>query len=238
MLKLGVGRKISFVPGIGINVITPMGAAALWYLQGGIPAANCMAAYRSISTPGSPWGAGPASYAASKVNLAQTETYDLTEGNAPTWNVATGWTFADTQYLICGYRTNEKTSCLVQFGAGVIGSGDHIVLGQNSANKFILWRERSGSVRSYYFNNKTASVSPRVGSGNLAMTPAKGYYDGLPEAVLGVGVGLSTLDLWFGGCNNPPYSTWARCQIYSVALYEATLSDLQILAVKTAMLAL
>ena len=56
-----------------------------WWLAGGIAAANCVAAYQPK---------GAASYAASKVNLANPGTYDLVKiTNDPDFDAATGWTF-------------------------------------------------------------------------------------------------------------------------------------------------
>jgi hypothetical protein len=53
-----------------------------WDLDGTIT--SCIAAYQPK---------GAASYAASKVNLANPGTYDLTNGNDPSWSASTGWTF-------------------------------------------------------------------------------------------------------------------------------------------------
>lgn len=59
--------------------------ASVWWLAGGISAANCIAAYQAK---------GAASYAASKVNLANPGTYNLADGAGyPTWNATDGWIF-------------------------------------------------------------------------------------------------------------------------------------------------
>src|SRR4030042_426783 len=75
------------------RILIGKGVAIPWYLSGSIPRANCIAAYQ-------PKGAD--SYAASKVNIANPGTYNLSDGAAfPTWAAATGWTFAaaSLQYL-------------------------------------------------------------------------------------------------------------------------------------------
>lgn len=65
--------------------------ASSWWLSGGIDAANCVAAYQPK---------GAASYAASKVNLANPGMYDATEGTAPDWDSTNGWKGNGTsQYL-------------------------------------------------------------------------------------------------------------------------------------------
>lgn len=98
--RINPGKRVVFLPGIGIRVITPRSAAAAaasWWLAGGIDPANCIAAYRAK---------GAASLAASYDNLAAPGngladgTYDLTLGVAPTFDAATGWTFnGSTQWL-------------------------------------------------------------------------------------------------------------------------------------------
>jgi len=54
-----------------------------WNLDGLITPANCKVAYQPK---------GAASYAASKVNLANPGNYDAAEGTAPSWATGTGWT--------------------------------------------------------------------------------------------------------------------------------------------------
>jgi hypothetical protein len=65
--------------------------SADWWLSGGISAANCIAAYQPK---------GAVSYAASKVNLANPGTYNATEGTAPAFDTAVGWTFNGTTMFL------------------------------------------------------------------------------------------------------------------------------------------
>src|SRR4030042_328416 len=92
------------------------GAAIPWYLSGGIPKADCLAAYQPK---------GAASYAASKVNIVNPGTYDLTDGAAfPTWDVVNGWTFADgsLQYLSISraIKTAVPLSMVCRFNADTV----------------------------------------------------------------------------------------------------------------------
>lgn len=67
---------------------------------------------------------GVASYAASLTNLANPGTNDATEGVAPSWAGATGWTFnGSTQHLLTGLSpTSDATwSALVRFSGAQIG---------------------------------------------------------------------------------------------------------------------
>lgn len=62
-----------------------------WWLPCGCSPEDAVAAYRAK-------GAG--SYEASKVNLANPGTYNLTEGVAPIWNATDGWIMDGTKYLL------------------------------------------------------------------------------------------------------------------------------------------
>ena len=65
---------------------------------------------------------GAASYAASKTNLANPETYDLVDEAAPAWAADTGWTFnGSTQKLYANVYVDSDWSVLFQF-SGVSGS--------------------------------------------------------------------------------------------------------------------
>jgi len=81
-----------------------------WWLAGGvIDPANCIAAYQPK---------GAASYAASKVNLANPGTYDAVDGAAyPTWSADTGWTFNKllSQYLKSCPRTAYTTTGIIRY---------------------------------------------------------------------------------------------------------------------------
>jgi len=58
-----------------------------WWLAGGIPRQNCVAAWQAV---------GASDYAASKVNLANPGIYGLADAaTAPTWSTDVGWTMGD-----------------------------------------------------------------------------------------------------------------------------------------------
>lgn len=88
-----------------------------WWLAGGIDPADCVAAYQPK---------GAASYAASKVNLANSGTHDLSDGTAyPSWNASTGWTFtkASSQYLISDINPAAGNSTIVRVANASTSSG-------------------------------------------------------------------------------------------------------------------
>jgi len=81
--------------------------ASSWWLSGGIDAANCVAAYQPK---------GAASYAASKVNLANPGMYDATEGTAPDWDSTNGWKGNGTsQYLYVGVTPLSSWTIAIRF---------------------------------------------------------------------------------------------------------------------------
>jgi len=88
-----------------------------------------MAWYTSVSGGLAAYDAySAASYAASKVNLLNSGTYDLADGVAyPTWAAGTGWTFAaaNSQYLATGIipaAFDQTWSIFVLFSGSDINS--------------------------------------------------------------------------------------------------------------------
>ena len=114
MRIIRAGEHIQHIPGWGVTVRESGVAVAesnWWEVAG----KTCVAAYQPK---------GAASYAASKVNLANPGTYDATDGVAyPTWAAATGWTFNGTnQFLATGGITH------------VSGAWSHIIRIANPVN--------------------------------------------------------------------------------------------------------
>jgi hypothetical protein len=152
-----------------------LGGAALvpWYLAGGIPAANCVAAYAAI-------GAG--SQALSYVNLANPGTYDLTAPvAAPTWDAGTGWKFnGTTQYLATGITPAAGWSWMVRY---TVGAADNkCILGfmglAYNYPWFCAWNKRyNGFVAWMNGDSIDEGVAPASGDHVEVATPTKGYLD-------------------------------------------------------------
>lgn len=235
------GQKINFVPGIGINVITPMSAAALWYLQGGIPAANCKAAYRSISTPGSPWGAGPASYADSKINLAKPGTYDATEGNAPAWSAATGWMF-NNKYLKTGVIPGPNWSIIVRFSDASLTTSQTLT-GELAANAslFLDNCDLNANSRRYVGGNGSIIVnSGKVTSGVMCIAGNDCYYNGVFDGTMaGYSWTGTAIEIYIGGRNlGPALNRPCLAYIQAEAIYDYKLTFDQQLALYAAIVTL
>jgi hypothetical protein len=211
-----------------------VGAAAVpWYLEGGVSAVNCLAAYLAK---------GVADIATSYINLASPGTNDATAPvAAPTFSASTGWTFnGSTQYLLAGaiVGTNSQ-SVVIRFSNG----GPQIIgmCGVSENTKV------QNHIYPYYTNNNayfraggsynTSGVN--YTSGVLAATPAKGYANGSPLGnVAGAWSGTTTYVYEIGGTNfDGSITLWAG-KIQAIAIYDVTLSDAQVLAISTAMAAL
>lgn len=107
------GQKIHFVPGIGINIVTPMSAAATpWWLSGGISAADVAGVWQAK---------GAASLAASYLRLAGNEGNANIDpavigvGVAPTWNTIDGWVGNGLAWLDTGIVPVENSLLIVRF---------------------------------------------------------------------------------------------------------------------------
>lgn len=233
MLKLGVGRKISFVPGIGINVMVPMApmsAAASWWLSGGISAANCIAAYAAK---------GAASYAESKINLANPGTYNLTDGVAyPTWDAVNGWNFTSvtTRILNSTIPFADGWSIIVRGHAVGSGGGSY---GRFCSNEpaaacmlIIPWDGVAGLNVKY--NSTVLTANELNSDGTIGITKGAVYRNGLLE---GNPTGaINTSSLVFG--NLPTLTRQLNGYIKGAAVYNITLDATQFLTLHTAMMAL
>lgn len=158
------GRSIGAVLG------RSQGAAAQWWMAAGV---TPIAAY-------APKGA--ASLPDSYKNLANPGTYDCTVGVAPTFDTATGWTFANSAYLRNGLApTSVNWSMLCRFSdAASSASYVGIVGGYNSnapVRRFILYHRAGGA---YYGvgNDGFLQISGSISGGVLGFSGASCYYNG------------------------------------------------------------
>ena len=213
-----------------------LGGKKPWYLQGGISAENCIAAYKPI---------GAASLAASYINLANPGTYDLTAPtSAPTFNPAVGWTFnGTTQYLATGITPTNHTlySILLRF-SGIAGATGYICGfwgGSHGAEGYMFspWR----TDRRRYFNGTLASTLGAVTStsGVMGIAGTGAYLDGELDFTLTIANGWND-EIYLGANKNdsgtPPVHTYTACNIQCVAIYDTVLSPVQVEAVSAAML--
>ena len=220
-----------------------------WWLAGN--AENCLGAWRSVNTPGSPWGPGPASYAESLVDLPAGAN-NLYGGVAPSsWDSTNGWFWdSNTQYLFTGIVPSAEGTLIVRFSGC---DSDHIVFvaGILSFSPFhgvFVAPRNFSSDRHGYTNGAysgSPSLAPRVTSGIMGVSGRQGYLNGLPDggpipAWLGAPdriLGIGKLVLW----NGTAYGTQGNGRTHysqAAAYYATPQSPATMLALAQAMAAL
>jgi len=252
MIEQRPGQKIFTVPGPdwGVRVIEPAAMAADWWdPDGSIEADNPgiqMWPLRAINSVGTPWGGGPTNYLetrSSQYTPLPTPGGLLIEGNgAVPWAAATGWGFvaAAAQYFLTGLipANDQSWSVLVQFDnlVGIWG----VLLGCFNAawTYFVIQPMSPASV--IYGNGNVSVVAPGHITGNLGIAGNQGYRDGIADGgPIGLWNAPSVLDIYIG-CRNNAGVAWgfSTADIGAMAIYNATLTAPQMLAVATAMAAL
>lgn len=224
-----VGDRVLSI-GSGMQIVTPRSAAAAagWWEVAG---KTCVAAYQPK---------GAASYAASKINLANPGTYDASEGVLPTWATETGWTFnGTTQYLTVGVLPwTETWTCLAQF-SGVSNEG--VVLGSalgTWAYYYNLQPRHPWGARYYHNWNQYVTKSPVVAAGNMAMAASNCYYDGIADGIIASPVAWQANLFTAIGALGGNLSLFIAGNIVAVAFYSDTLSAAEVATVAAAMAAL
>lgn len=214
------------------DLLAAMGVSSIpWYLSGGIPQANCIAAYKAI---------GAAGLAASYVNLANPGTYNLTAPTAaPTFDIATGWTFnGSTQYLATGITPPDARTwtMIARFADAVNGyiSGYYFDTGFG----FIMSPARDGW--RLYYNGNVQGFHPHAEvttSGVQAIAGGKGYIDGVEDATFNTAANSG--EIYLGAdkrdAGTPPVHAYFNGTIAAFAVYDTVLTQAQIEAVTAAM---
>lgn len=199
------------------RVLQPgMSAAASWWLSGGISAANCVAAYQPK---------GAASLAASYINLANSGTNNAAPVVAPTWNATDGWVGnGTTQYLTTGVIPGATYSMIVRYSNA---TGDGCALGCYGGGNNRFWMYPGNAGTRYYGYGSVSTTSPVTGtttSGVQALTPTKGWHNGVADYTFSPTWGATTRDIYILVRNNngstvnflPGYIQ--ACAIYNIAI--------------------
>lgn len=219
------------------------GAAAIpWYLEGGVSAANCIAAYQPK---------GAADIATSYVNLANPGTYDaLAMTGAPTFDTATGWTFnGSNQSVTTRVIPNTGWSMIVRYsnrpvaGNKPVCGGGGTTGGANS--RLGIYAPIGGTSVRYDYGNTQTTGAVLPSAGVIGITAAYGYIDGSPDVATGGAFTAGGGYEIYAGANNDgrhhptdgAFPFWAG-NVLALSIYNTTLSDAQVLAISTAMAAL
>ena len=217
MGRLGVGKQTS---------------AAVWWLSGGISAANCIAAYQPK---------GAADLAASYVNLANPGTYNAAPGVSPNFDSA-GWVFTGTQWLTTGINPNG-TKKLYSIFIRVSNIGDtaspQALLGSydTSLNSLLIFFVAN----KYQFYSSGGFDSTEVVSsagGVIGISGANGYVNGINVCTIpdGLNLDLASGVITIASTNNTRILKSGKVQ--AVAIYNTPLTAPQVAALTAAMAAL
>lgn len=205
-----------------------------WYLEGDIPKANAIGAYRAI---------GVVDLTASLINLATPGTNDAIAGTLPTFATATGWTFNGTsQFLNTSIVPATGWTLMVRFSGSVVGSTatDTIAgLGNATANRFLITNENvaTGMV---YGAGGFSSATPQIAAATMAVAGQQGYRNGTAEGGTISGAAWTTTRTVYIGANNNggTANNFFAGNIHAVAIYNTALTAAQVAAVTLAMNAL
>ena len=198
------------------------GAAGNWWEAGG--ASGVVAAYTAK---------GAASLAASYVNVANPGTFDAAPGVAPTWNVATGWTFdGASRYLTTGITVTQAYTLAVAFTGAP--SAVQVILGHFGAlyNRLLPNRLSQGVGYGQTY------VLPGLTSGVLVLAGANGYRNGVSETGA-ADIGSGTNSPYIGAQNSAGSpGAYYGGSVQAVAIYNNVLTAPQVAALSTAMAAI
>ena len=203
------------------------GAAAQWWLSGGVLAANAVAVYQPV---------GAASLAASYTNLANPGVYTAAPGVAPTFDTATGWTFnGSTQYLTTGVTPNAGGAsmiCRMQLSPSTVNA----ICSSYSTNKrFFLTSNYTGIGRIYGYGN-ALSISPGINTDCvMAIAGLNAYLNGSSDGTVTAGGTLPTEIILVGATAVGAYSGGI---VTALAIYNTILTAPQVAAISAAMAAL
>lgn len=204
------------------------GGAVPWWLSGGIPSSECVAAYRFR---------GADSQAGSLLNLAISGTWDMSVSGTPTWASATGWTFGanNTDRLGAGAAgvTGLTADCTLvcKFAAGT-GTGGRCLGGLSGKR---LWRRHYTSGVAAWESGGRLDYSAVLTAGTLAVAGQRAFLDGSFAGTINTGSVSGGL---FVGQSKAEGGYSAGAQIHAFSVYATTLADSSVAAVTAAMGAL
>jgi hypothetical protein len=206
MIKRGMlGGGAAFVP---------------WYLDGPVPAANCVGAYKSI---------GASSLAASYINLASPGNRDLTLPigiTAPGWDALSGWSFDGTTQVL-GYDTNigDNYSFICKFSDRV---GDSEIFGNYPPIANFMVVQYLGGLCYYNHTDQTSHAGTET-SGVIAVTDY-GYFNGVSEAGP-MNALASAAPISIGGVYTSSHIPRFAGKIQAFGIYNILLTPAQVLAI-------
>lgn len=208
-----------------------------WDLNGTIT--SCVVAYQPK---------GAASYAASKINLANPGTYNAADGAAyPSWAANTGWTFnGSSQFLKTGYipSAGANLSVFVRANQDSSGTGINTIIGQHATSSpynGVLVRLFGTSSYNRYTNDGMSPLinTKTTGDHVIGVAGREGFLDGTSEGTFSdLAQDFAPYDLYIGATHYSTPIQFFKGNIYAIAIYESVLTSSQVSALATAMNAL
>lgn len=204
-----------------------------WYLSGGIALANVAAVWQPK---------GAASLAASYLRIAgdqgnaNLDPIVVGKGVAPTWDAVNGWKGSATAFLATGVieATNGSWSALCRFSSAP-ASG--IAMGWTNTRHSWIYPNNGAAQHLYHHASAVANaVAVAKVSGVMGYRGAACYVDGVSDGTI-TQVAQVALEYYILGRNNAGVFATAfnGGYIQAVAIYKATITEAQIIAVTAAM---
>lgn len=222
------GNAVNRADAVGrADVARSSDTSCVWWRAGG--ALGAIAAYQPKDA---------ASYATSKINLANPGTFDATDGVAADWS-SSGWFFnGTTQYLQTGIAPLRTYTALIQFSGIAVTSARTFFGSYQDASTALLIQTNTTSIRT--FNGGQIDNTPFTTSGNLGVAGKQPYRNGIAEALTIAAGGADPAIGLFIGCLNigGTPAQFLAMTTTAFVIYNNTLTSSQMLAVALAMAAL
>jgi hypothetical protein len=180
---------------------------------------------------------GAASYAASKVNLPNPGTHDVTDGDTPAWDATNGWilTAGENHYLITDFIPDANKSAVIKF-SGVAAPDDAYLFGSYTGVGMsfqIIPKLATNKVR--YGNGGASDKTPALLEGVLIIAGNKCYRNGVDDGItLTDWSGVSTHVVHIGRLNRASPTGYITANIKAFALYDGVLTPAQALIINDA----
>ena len=224
-----LGSRYGIQGALGKSVKRASTASTWWDLDGTIT--SCIAAYQPK---------GAASYAASKVNLANPGTYDAFAGIDPDWDLR-GWVAKTNSYLKTGIVPSVGWSLIVSVEA-VVAQNQCPIGSRKSAtdSAFYVMISESGA-NTTYGHQGIYNPSGNYYSGVFCVAGQSAYRDGAYLDTIPAATNTQWYEIYLMGRNTAGSMAWPLAVggvLKSAAIYNATLTAQNVADLNAAMAAL
>jgi hypothetical protein len=198
--------------------------AGLWWNLPGV-----VAAYQPVRAPGP---------LLARYNMAhgRDNRYRATDGVAPAWSGAAGWTFtARSQWLNSGILPAVSWTALIRL-SGVAGDGNYYAFGTYAASGATHFSiQPIYFARIYYLNGAALSVAPEQTAGVIGFAGKTAYRNGVPDGTIGAGSASITVPVAIGNLNYSGRTYGILGSVPAFAIYARTLSSAEVWTVSRQM---